>query len=87
MEGQEHRVYRTKVGASGRIVLPAEARQRNQIAEGDTLLVVEDQHGFHIKSLDQSLAEAQAYFATLAPRDVRLSDELIADRRSGNERD
>jgi len=87
MEKQEHRVYRTKVDSSGRIVLPAEGRQRNHIAEGDTVVVVEDDHGFHVKSLDQALAEAQAYFATLAPPDVILSEELLADRRAETERD
>jgi len=87
MASQEHRVYRTKLDASGRIVIPAEARQRNKIAEGDTVVVVEDEHGLHLKSLDQVLAEAQDYYATLAPPDVMLSDEIIADRRSEIERD
>ncbi len=79
MDGQEHRVYRTRVDASGRIVLPSEARERNHIAEGDTVVVVEDTHGLHVKSLDQALAEAQDYFATLAPKSVVLSDALLAD--------
>ena len=87
MERREHRVYHAKLDASGRIVIPAEARTRNKIKEGDTLVVVEDDHGLHLKSLDQALAEAQDYFATLAPPDVVLSGELIADRRSEHERD
>ena len=87
MEGQENRVYQARVDSSGRIVIPAEARSRNKIKEGDTLVVVEDDHGLHVKSLDQALAEAQDYFATLAPPDVMLSDEIIADRRSERERD
>jgi AbrB family looped-hinge helix DNA binding protein len=87
MEKQEHRVYHTKVDSSGRIVIPAEARQRNHIAEGDTVVVVEDGQGLHVKSFDQALADAQDYFATLAPADVLLSDSIIADRRSKRERD
>ena len=87
MEKQEHRVSRTKVDSSGRIVLPAEGRQRNHISEGDTVVVVEDDNGFHVKSQSQALAEAQDYFATLAPADVLLSEELLADRRAENERD
>ena len=87
MEGQEHRVYRTRVDSSGRIVLPSEARERNHIAEGDTVVVVEDAHGLHVKSLDQSLAEALDYFASLAPKSVVLSEALLADRRSESERD
>ena len=87
MEGQEHRVYRTRVDSSGRIVLPSEARERNHIAEGDTVVVVEDALGLHVKSLGQALAEAQDYFASLAPKSVVLSEALLADRRSESERD
>jgi AbrB family looped-hinge helix DNA binding protein len=87
MNGQDHRVYRTKVDSSGRIVLPSEARERNHIAEGDTVVVVEDAHGLHVKSLDQALREAQAYFASLAPKSVILSESLLVDRRSESERD
>jgi AbrB family looped-hinge helix DNA binding protein len=87
MERHEQRIYHARVDASGRIVIPAEARQRNHIAEGDTLVVVEDEQGLHVKNLDQAIADAQAYFATLAPVERMLSDELLADRRAENERD
>jgi len=43
-DGQQ--VYHLKVDASGRIVLPADARQRNHIAEGDTVIITEDAEGF-----------------------------------------
>ena len=87
MERQEQWTYHARVDSSGRIVIPAEARQRNRIAEGDTLVVVEDNHGLHVKSLDQAIADAQAYFAGLTPADRILSDELLADRRTETERD
>jgi AbrB family looped-hinge helix DNA binding protein len=83
----EHQVYHLKVDASGRIVLPADARQRNHIAEGDTVVIVEDAQGLHIKTRDKALAEAQAYFAKLAPANVSLSKEILKDRRSETERD
>jgi len=86
MQG-EHQVYHLKVDASGRIVLPADARQRNHIAEGDTVVIVEDAQGLHIKTRDKALAEAQAYFAKLAPANVSLSKEILKDRRSETERD
>jgi AbrB family looped-hinge helix DNA binding protein len=57
----------SKMDASGRIALPAEARQRNRIAEGDTVIITEDAQGLHIKTRDKVLSEAQAYFAKLAP--------------------
>lgn len=83
----ERQTYHLKVDSSGRIVLPAEARARNHIAEGDTVVVVEDDSGLHVKTRDQIVAEAQAYFASFVPRDVLLSEEIIQDRRSEVERD
>lgn len=82
MEGQEPRVFHAKVDASGRIVIPADTRSRNRIKEGDTLVVVEDDHGLHVKSLDHAVAEAQDYFCKMIPPDVNLVDELIAERRA-----
>ena len=90
MERQEQHIYHVshaRVDSSGRIVIPAGARERHHISEGDTLVVVEDQQGLHVKSLDQAIADAQAYFATLAPAKRILSAELLADRRAETERD
>jgi AbrB family looped-hinge helix DNA binding protein len=86
MEG-EQQVYRLKVDSSGRVVLPAETRSRNRIGEGDTVMLVVDAQGLHLKTRDQILADAQAFFATLAPPDVLLSEEILQDRRSEIERD
>jgi AbrB family looped-hinge helix DNA binding protein len=83
----KQQVYHLKVDSSGRIVLPAEARARNHIAEGDTVVIIEDSQGLHVKTHDQVVAEAQAYFANLAPPDVLLSEEILQDRRSEIERD
>ena len=62
-------------------------RARNHIAEGDIVTVVEDENGLHVKTREQILAEAQAYFASFVPRDVLLSEEILADRRAEHERD
>lgn len=86
MQG-EQQVYRVKVDASGRIVLPAETRVRYHIAEGDTVILTEDAQGLHIKTREKALAEAQAYFAKLAPASISLSEEVLKDRRSEAERD
>jgi AbrB family looped-hinge helix DNA binding protein len=84
---EKQQVYHLKVDSSGRIVLPAEARARNHIAEGDTVVIIEDSQGLHVKTRDQVVAEAQAYFAKLAPPGVLLSEEILQDRRSEIERD
>ena len=83
----EPQVYRLKVDNSGRIVLPADLRQQNHIAEGDTIVVVKDNHGLHIKTLDQVITEVPAEFAKHVPRGVLLGDEVNAERRSEIERD
>jgi AbrB family looped-hinge helix DNA binding protein len=83
----DHQVYHLKVDSSGRIVLPADACARNRIAEGDTVVVVEDGQGLHVKTRDQMIAEVHAYFAKLAPPGVLLSEEILQDRRSEIERD
>jgi len=82
-----NQVYRLKVDTSGRIVLPADARSRHHIENGDTVVVVEDERGIHIKTREQIKNEVQAYFATLAPPDVLLSEEILRDRRAEHERD
>jgi len=84
---EKQQVYRVKVDSSGRIALPAEARERHHIANGDTLVAIEDEKGFHIKTREQLLAEVQELFAQHVPRGVLLSDEINAERRAEHERD
>lgn len=81
MEGQEPRTYHARLDASGRIVLPAEVRQRHHWSEGDAVIVVDDERGVLVKSFDQVVQEAQDYFQAVIPKGVSLVDELIAERR------
>ena len=83
----ERLIHRVKVDSSGRILLPSETRERRHIANGDTVVVVEDENGLQIKTREQLLAEAQAYFGKHVPRGVLLSEEILEDRRSEIERD
>jgi len=76
-----HRAYRTKIDASGRIVLPLEVRQEMKLAAGDGLLVVADEIGFRLETPELALREAQAYFASFVPPGVSLVDELLRERR------
>jgi AbrB family looped-hinge helix DNA binding protein len=84
---EQQQVYRLKVDSSGRVALPSELRERHHISQGDTIVVIENSQGVHIKTLDQVLADVQAEFAKHVPRGVLLSDEINADRRSEIERD
>lgn len=83
----KQQIYNLKVDSSGRIALPSETRQRRHIASGDTLVAIEDEKGFHIKTREQLLAEVQELFAQHVPRGVLLSDEINAERRAEHERD
>jgi len=83
----ERQVYNLKVDPSGRIVLPAPTHERLHISGGDTVIIVEDESGVHLKTRDQLLAEVQAHFAKHVPRGILRSDEINADRRSEIERD
>lgn len=74
-------VYRSKVDASGRIVLPADLRLRQHINTGDQVVIIESHDGLQVKTQEQAIREARNLFAQLAPSDVVLSDELIRERR------
>lgn len=75
------RLYHTKIDGSGRIVLPAEIRKELKLSAGDELLLVEDDAGFRLKTSEQALLEAQAYFASFVPPGISLVDELLREHR------
>ncbi|MBC7817338.1 MAG: AbrB/MazE/SpoVT family DNA-binding domain-containing protein [Planctomycetaceae bacterium] len=74
--------YSARVDSSGRIVVPAELRDRLRFRPGDELVLREVAGSLTVKTYDQVLAEAQAYFTSLAPPGVSMVDELIAERRA-----
>ena len=79
--------YSARVDNSGRIVIPAELRDRLHVRPGDELVLQEVAGSITVKSYDQVLSDAQAFFRTVAPADVSLVDELLADRRAEVERE
>lgn len=84
---QETHIHHLKVDPSGRIALPASLRSNQRIEIGDVVLAVADAEGLHIRTRAQALSDAQSYFATLAPKKVMMSEEILSDRRSETERD
>jgi len=72
---------RARVAEAGRVVIPAELRKDLGIEEGEEVVFRRDGNGIRITTLKEAIRELQEYFAGLAPPDVRLSEELIADRR------
>ena len=81
LEETQSFVHRVKIDSSGRIVLPAQLREKLGVDLGDSVLVVDDDGEVRIETSQDALKEAQAYFAELVPREVSLADELIAERR------
>lgn len=78
----QSRIYRGKVDASGRVLLPAELRDELHVSEGDAVLFVRNSGTVEIQTLSQAVQRAQDYFCSLAPRNISLVDELLADRRA-----
>jgi AbrB family looped-hinge helix DNA binding protein len=74
--------YTAKVDQSGRVVIPAEIREKAQLRAGATLTVTAGPSGRIV--LEPTLAvlrEAQEYFLSLGPPDELWSDEVLAERR------
>ena len=72
---------RRKVGAGGRIVLPAEFRKALGLKPGDEVLLVLDDEGVRLLTPKQALEQAQALVRKYVPDGKSLADELIAERR------
>ncbi len=66
---------------NGRIIIPVSVRKKMGLKEGDTLRVEVDEHGLHIQTFRQALAQAQAILRKTIEPDRSLSAELIAERR------
>jgi AbrB family looped-hinge helix DNA binding protein len=89
MENKEegHRVFRARIDASGRIVIPADVRLRHKLKEGDAVVMEEDGDGLRLRSIDDVVRGVQDYFCKLIPAGVSLVDELIAERREEAKRE
>ena len=75
-------VFHVSMGERGRLVLPAEIRDRLGIRQGDQLaLILEADGTVSIKTRDVALNDLQGSFKHLAPADHFASDDLIAERR------
>jgi AbrB family looped-hinge helix DNA binding protein len=72
---------RVRVDAAGRVVIPAELRQRLGIKSGEELILSETPGGIQVQTFRQVLAEAQEFFAPYAIPGQSVVDELIRERR------
>ena len=74
-------VIHTRLGEGRRVVIPAELCQRYGMHPGDLVVLEPSDTGITLRPLDEVIREVQAFFANAAPADVKLSDELLRDRR------
>jgi AbrB family looped-hinge helix DNA binding protein len=72
---------KVKIDTGGRIVIPAEFRRAIAAEEGDSLTLRLEGDELRIVSNAASLRRAQALVARYVPKDVKLVDEFLADRR------
>ena len=76
----DHRV-RTRIGAKGRLVIPAAMRQALEMAQNDVidLRVVDGE--LRIVTLRETIRRVQERAKRYIPEGVSLADELSAERR------
>ena len=73
--------YRLRLGDRGRLVVPAEVRQRLGLEQGDLLVLQIDEDGsMRLVRISDLVAELRGVFADLDP-EHSLVDDLIAERR------
>ena len=76
---------RTKIGAGGRVIIPAVFRQALHLQTGDDIILHFENNEIHIITPDQALAKLQAKvksYLDKSEKPVSLIDELIVMRRA-----
>jgi AbrB family looped-hinge helix DNA binding protein len=73
---------KTKLGQSGRVVIPTDYRRRLGLKSGDEIIMRLDETGLHIYTPAQAVARAQALVRRYIPEGRSLSGELISERRA-----
>jgi len=74
-------VVTARLSENGRIVIPAEIRQKLGLSPGDTVLLSVEGYVLKIEPQRARIRRVQESMRQFLPPDRVLSDELIADRR------
>lgn len=81
LSNREEDIWHVTLDGSGRVLLPVAIRNDMGASPGQRLVWVRDAGGLRLQSYEQSLAELQEYYCSLAPKDVSWTEELFAERR------
>ncbi len=73
--------HAVRIGPGGRLVIPAQLREKLDIKPGDTIWLEEEQGEVRITSVRQAIRYAQGLVAQQVAPERSLVDELIAERR------
>jgi AbrB family looped-hinge helix DNA binding protein len=76
------RYYTTRMGARGRVVIPAEARKAMHLEKGRPLIVVVEGGEIRLRTIQESIRRAQALARKYVKPGRSLSKELIRERRA-----
>jgi AbrB family looped-hinge helix DNA binding protein len=71
---------RVRVDSAGRVVVPADLRDKLGIGPGDDLILSADQQGIHLHTFSQAVQAAQEALAPYRISGVSVVDELIRER-------
>jgi AbrB family looped-hinge helix DNA binding protein len=72
---------KTKIGAGGRIVIPAEFRRTLRLKPGDEVILALEGEEVRVLTPERAIRRAQALVRRYVPKGRSLVDELIRERR------
>jgi AbrB family looped-hinge helix DNA binding protein len=73
--------YRGKVDSAGRVLIPAELREKMNVKPGTMVTITGGRGRIVVEARSAAVRAAQKYFRALAPESEVWSEELIAERR------
>jgi AbrB family looped-hinge helix DNA binding protein len=75
----------TRLGDGGRLVIPAEYRKALGIDTGDELVLVLEDQSLRVLTPREGIRRAQALVRSYIPKGLRLSEDLIRERREASQ--
>lgn len=73
--------HQLHLDAAGRVLIPVTLRRQYGLDAGDPVILEPSESGIVLRPMETVVREVQAFFADAATPEVRLSDELLDDRR------